>query len=182
MTAPAVVDKVLSAVNGGDTDALIALFSADGEVDDWGAIYRGKNDIRTWSDRELIGAKARFTLKTADQHGNIATMLVQVGGNGFIGPSRFTFTLVDGLIRRMQITAKWYLKLRNEGNRRHVAWPRQHSCIIEAAIVIARPVGAVFSFYRDFRNLPLFLGDVLRVEVENDIAPRWISDVEGRRL
>jgi hypothetical protein len=44
MTVPAVVDKVLAAVNSGDTDAFLDLFSADGEVDDWGSIYSGKKD------------------------------------------------------------------------------------------------------------------------------------------
>lgn len=32
-------------------------------------------------------------------------MMVKVGGDGFNGPSRFTFLLQDGRIRQMRITA-----------------------------------------------------------------------------
>jgi hypothetical protein len=106
MTVPTVIEKVVASVNDGNTDGFLQLFSADGEVDDWGTIYRGKDKIKSWSDRELIGAKAHFQLKSADQKGNRASMLVQVGGNGFVGLSRFTFTLVGRRIRRMQITAR----------------------------------------------------------------------------
>jgi uncharacterized membrane protein len=40
-------------------------------------------------------------------------------------------------------------------------------------IVIERPVADVFAFYRDFRNLPDFLGDVVRVEVIGERTSRW---------
>lgn len=105
MAAPIIVENVIAFVNRGDTNAFLDLFAADGEVDDWGTVYRGRNEIRTWSDRELIGAKARFTLQTASEKGDVATMVVQVGGDGFNGPSRFTFSTINGQIRRMQITA-----------------------------------------------------------------------------
>jgi uncharacterized protein YndB with AHSA1/START domain len=35
---------------------------------------------------------------------------------------------------------------------------------IDATVTIRRPVEEVFAFYRDFRNLPRFLGDVVAVE------------------
>jgi len=35
---------------------------------------------------------------------------------------------------------------------------------IEVSVTIRRPVAAVFGFYRDFANLPRFLGDVMAVE------------------
>jgi hypothetical protein len=35
---------------------------------------------------------------------------------------------------------------------------------IEATVTIQRPVSEVFAFYRDFRNLPKFWGDVMEVE------------------
>ena len=35
---------------------------------------------------------------------------------------------------------------------------------IEASVTIHRPVAAVFAFYRDFTNLPSFLGDVMAIE------------------
>ena len=105
MPTPAIVSAVLNAVNSGDTAAFLDLFAADGAVNDWGSVYRGREAIRTWSDRELIGARARFGLRTSEQHGDQASMRVDVGGDGFNGPSRFVFTLDGDRIREMRITA-----------------------------------------------------------------------------
>jgi hypothetical protein len=105
MTTPPIVEAVLAAVNGGDTEVFLDLFAPHGAVDDWGSVYRGRDQIRAWSDRELIGAKASFALQSAEQNGDTASMMVQVGGQGFNGPSRFTFELEGGHIRRMRITA-----------------------------------------------------------------------------
>jgi hypothetical protein len=105
MTTPAIIDQVLAAVNDGDTAAFLDLFLETGSVDDWGSIYRGREQIRSWSDRELIGVRAHFDLRSSDQQGDTATMLVEVGGDGFKGPSRFTFTLEGNRIREMKITA-----------------------------------------------------------------------------
>ena len=44
---------------------------------------------------------------------------------------------------------------------------------IEASVQIERPVGEVFGFYRDFRNLPRFLGDVMAVEPAGPRTTRW---------
>jgi len=104
MTTPKIIADVIAAVNGGETDAFLDLFAPDGAVDDWGSIYRGRKEMKDWSDRELIGVKAHFTLRSAEQHGNKASMMVMVGGQGYTGPSRFIFTLADGRIHRMQIT------------------------------------------------------------------------------
>jgi hypothetical protein len=108
MTAPQITPKiiaqVIAAVNGGKTDAFLDLFATEGAVDDWGSVYRGRAEIKDWSDRELIGVHAHFTLQSAEQHGDKASMMVMVGGQGFTGPSRFVFTLAGDRIQRMQIT------------------------------------------------------------------------------
>ncbi len=44
---------------------------------------------------------------------------------------------------------------------------------IEDRIEIERPVAEVFGFYRDFRNLPRFLGDVMAVEPTGPRSSRW---------
>jgi uncharacterized membrane protein len=44
---------------------------------------------------------------------------------------------------------------------------------IEASVTIQRPVGEVFRFYRDFKNLPSFLGDVMAVEQIGPATSRW---------
>ena len=44
---------------------------------------------------------------------------------------------------------------------------------IEARETIRCPVEAVFQFYRDFKNLPTFLGDVMAVEPIGPALSRW---------
>lgn len=44
---------------------------------------------------------------------------------------------------------------------------------ITASVVIRRPVEQVFSFYRDFENLPSFLGDVMKIEQIDAATSRW---------
>ena len=44
---------------------------------------------------------------------------------------------------------------------------------IEDGVVIQKPVAEVFAFYRDFQNLPHFLGDVVAVEPKGDNQTRW---------
>jgi uncharacterized membrane protein len=44
---------------------------------------------------------------------------------------------------------------------------------IEATVAIQRPVEQVFEFYRDFRNLPRFLGDVMAIEPTGPDTSRW---------
>jgi uncharacterized membrane protein len=44
---------------------------------------------------------------------------------------------------------------------------------IEESAIIRRPVEEVFSFFRDFKNLPRFLGDVMAVEQIGPKAFRW---------
>ncbi|HEY2674320.1 MAG TPA: SRPBCC family protein [Rugosimonospora sp.] len=48
---------------------------------------------------------------------------------------------------------------------------------IEASVAIHRPVADVFSFYRDFENLPRFLGDVMAIERIGAATFRWT--IEG---
>jgi len=44
---------------------------------------------------------------------------------------------------------------------------------IEARVTIQRPVEKVFGFYRDFKNLPRFLGDVMAIEQSGPATSRW---------
>lgn len=44
---------------------------------------------------------------------------------------------------------------------------------IQASITIQRPVEKVYEFYRDFRNLPSFLGDVMEIEQTGSATSRW---------
>jgi uncharacterized membrane protein len=45
--------------------------------------------------------------------------------------------------------------------------------VVEASVTIGRPVEDVFAFYRDFTNLPKFLGDVMAIEPTGPGTTRW---------
>lgn len=51
--------------------------------------------------------------------------------------------------------------------------PHQHRQSVEASVTIKCPVEQVFTFYRDFRNLPKFLGDVMAVELNGPTTSIW---------
>lgn len=54
-------------------------------------------------------------------------------------------------------------------------WSGKHR--IEVTVTIRRPVEQVFGFYRDFKNLPTFLGDVMAIEPTGPTTSRWT--IEG---
>jgi uncharacterized membrane protein len=45
---------------------------------------------------------------------------------------------------------------------------------VEARVTIQREIVEVYRFYRDFRNLPRFLGDVMAVELIDPVTSRWL--------
>lgn len=101
---PAPVQRILDAIVAGDADAFVQAFDADGAVDDWGREFRGHDRIRAWSDKEFIGVQVSFSDITVATPGNPVTLRVQVGGNGFNGPSGFTFDVRGDRVHKMTIT------------------------------------------------------------------------------
>lgn len=104
-TLPAAVRRILTAVDDLDTDAFVAAFTPDGFVDDWGRKFRGPEGVRSWSDAEFIGKRITFTGTGVSTPGNPVTVVTQVGGDGYNGPSHFTFDVSGDLVVSMTITA-----------------------------------------------------------------------------
>ncbi len=102
---PAPVRAAVDAANVGDTDAFLACFPPDGVVDDWHRHFRGHDAIRSWSDREFIGAHVTLAVTEVTTHGPDVTVTCQVGGDGFNGPSHFTFHLAADRVTAMTIRA-----------------------------------------------------------------------------
>ena len=102
---PAPVRQLLGAANGGDVDGFLASFTTDGVVDDWGREFRGASEIRSWSDAEFIGVRVTLTPTGVVEQDGVVTVIAQVGGDGFNGPSNFSFHVRDGLVSRMTIRA-----------------------------------------------------------------------------
>lgn len=101
------VRALIDAANIGDTDAFLSTFAPRlGLVDDWGRKFHGPQDIRSWSDAEFIGKEVTLKVihfySTEDTE---VTVIAEVGGNGFNGPSTFTFRLADDKVTEMRITA-----------------------------------------------------------------------------
>jgi hypothetical protein len=101
---PPAVQQMIDATNGADAAAFVAAFTEDGVVDDWGRTFTGRGKIAAWNDGENMGVGASFRVESAVTDGDTCTVRVHVSGQGFNGASTFTFTMADGLIRRMQIT------------------------------------------------------------------------------
>lgn len=102
---PSAVQRALTAIDLQDNDAFVAAFAPDGYVDDWGRQFRGHDGIRSWSENELIGKRATFTGTRVSTPGNPLTIVTQVGGDGYNGPSHFTFEVHNDHITSMTITA-----------------------------------------------------------------------------
>jgi ketosteroid isomerase-like protein len=94
-SAPAPVAKLLEAANTNDTEAFLAMFVEGAVVDDWGRDFTGTDAIRGWSDREFIGKHVNLKIDAIQQQGDLTVVTAQVGGDGFNGPSHFSF-LIDG--------------------------------------------------------------------------------------
>src|SRR6516162_7346280 len=50
---------------------------------------------------------------------------------------------------------------------------RRNENTIEGRVTIKRPVKKVFEFYRNFKNLPSFLGDVMAIDEIGPATSRW---------
>ena len=105
MSAPAIVALLVAAINTGDTMALLDLFHETGRVSDSGSFYQGRQQIKAWSDRALIGAQAHIRVRSSTDHGDTVSMLVDVNGEGICGPSELRLTLRAGRILEMKITS-----------------------------------------------------------------------------
>ncbi|MFF3026368.1 nuclear transport factor 2 family protein [Microbacterium sp. NPDC057944] len=106
MTTPRIPEPIasfLTAVNGQDHDAFICAFTLDAFVDDWGTRYHGLDAIKTWSDRELLGAHGTFTAESVSVEGATVTVIGDWRSSFANGPSSFRFALNGSKIASMTI-------------------------------------------------------------------------------
>src|SRR6266704_2903419 len=80
ITLPAPVQGYLAASNAFDGDALIAWFADDALVNDTRREFWGKDAIRAWLDREIIGDKVTTSpTATAEHYGEVIVHAVTDG-------------------------------------------------------------------------------------------------------
>jgi hypothetical protein len=99
------VDRLLRAANANDTNAFLATFADEAVVDDCGREFAGRAAIREWSDREFIGQHVTLNITQITSVGETTVVTADVGGDGFNGPSHFSFELDGDHIARMTIRA-----------------------------------------------------------------------------
>jgi ketosteroid isomerase-like protein len=104
-SAPAPVATLLEAADANDAQAFLAMFVEGAVVDDWGREFAGTDAIRGWSDREFIGKHVNLKIHAVQQQGDLTVVTAQVGGDGFNGPSHFSFLIDGDLVARMTIRA-----------------------------------------------------------------------------
>ena len=104
-SVPDVVQVLLDAANRGDIDAFLDAFGAGGVVDDWGREFAGRDAIRRWSDAEFIGIQVSLAVTGVENDGARTVVGAEVGGNGFNGPSHFSFDVDGPKVARMTIRA-----------------------------------------------------------------------------
>jgi hypothetical protein len=100
---PQPVERLLKAANEHDRAAFLASFTEDGVVDDWGREFAGGDAIEGWSEREFIGVDVTLDVKEVSTDGDDTTVGAEVGGQGFNGPSHFTFRVRGEHVERMTI-------------------------------------------------------------------------------
>jgi hypothetical protein len=102
---PAPVARAIDVVNAGDTDAFLSEFARDGWIDDNRRRFVERDEMRAWSDRELIGVNTRFDVTgTKATDGGVAVE-IEVASDGFNCYSRFAFAVEAEALRSMAIAA-----------------------------------------------------------------------------
>lgn len=90
-----------------DVEGMLKPFAADGVAFDMGRSHRGHAELRSWFEQEVIAVKAIFTPDAA-RFANGQVVVEGPAHGDFKGsPIHFTyrFTLEDGGIKRLEITA-----------------------------------------------------------------------------
>ena len=97
-----IVERTLLALNQGSLDDFIAQFASDAEVVD-GSTYKGHQAISAWVERENFTVHLHLQ---AEQEKNSEGTIIQGhvrSHGGYNGPATLTFTLQNGLIKRLVI-------------------------------------------------------------------------------
>ena len=106
VTLPLPIDRLVDAINRGDTDAFLGLFTETGVVDDWGRRFEGLAAIRAWSDAEFIGAHGHMEVKNVSRVHDLVTLAADWRSDFYSGACRFLFALDGARVRAMTIPTR----------------------------------------------------------------------------
>jgi hypothetical protein len=88
----------IDVVNAHDEEAFLDAFTPGGAVDDWGRDFTGREQIKTWSDKEFIGSTGVLTVEEVDdregepdhRHRRLAHRTMPTGGRSSSSTSTAT--------------------------------------------------------------------------------------------
>ena len=102
-TFPEPVASFIAAVNNHDEQAFLDAFTPDGTVDDWGRTFTGREQIKTWSDKEFIGSRGTLAVEEVDVAGDTITVIGDWRSNHANGRSKFVFDVAGDKLAKMTI-------------------------------------------------------------------------------
>jgi hypothetical protein len=100
---PKAVRRMIDATNAGDSDAFVAAFAEDADLEDWGRVFHGRERVSSWNETDNIGRDAHFEVLAERVEGNGHVVTLQVSGGGFNGVSDFYFEVAEDQITSMVI-------------------------------------------------------------------------------
>lgn len=105
---PSVADAYVRTINAHDSAAFMALFADDAVVDDVGRIFRGLDEIKTWSAREIFSAHVTLDVVNVINRGDETIVAATVDGTfdrtGLPDPLilEHVIAIKDGQISRLE--------------------------------------------------------------------------------
>ena len=99
------IRAVVDAINAGDTDAFVAAFTDDGQIDDWGRVLSGSDGVQSWAQTDAIGQAAKIGVLTATVDGAVHHLTFTWSSNRFNGESEAYVTVSDGKVSEFRIPA-----------------------------------------------------------------------------
>ncbi|MGO1410745.1 MULTISPECIES: nuclear transport factor 2 family protein [unclassified Microbacterium] len=102
-TIPEPVASFIDAVNRHDEEAFLDAFTKDGSVDDWGRVFTGRAQIKSWSDNEFIGARGTLAVEEIEAAGDAVTIVGDWRSTHANGRSKFVFDVDGDRLTRMTI-------------------------------------------------------------------------------
>jgi ketosteroid isomerase-like protein len=102
-SARTVVTSWVQAANAADTAALRALYERGAIISDSGQSIGGIDAIMRWSTGHLIAPGTRITINRIDLDARGAVLYSYLDSSDRSGAARVTFTVENGLIRRVDL-------------------------------------------------------------------------------
>jgi ketosteroid isomerase-like protein len=97
---PAPVAAYVDATNRFDLDALVATFADDAVVNDHREEFAGREAIRAWAGREIVGDRVTMRVTQADRRGHGVAVTASIDGDfdktGLPNPLLLTFYFAVG--------------------------------------------------------------------------------------